>query len=112
MHMSETFFCNLEERETKELMPGVTARTFWGDNMLISHVSVKAGTVIPPHSHPHEQIGVVLSGTLEFVIAGKTQSVKPGDMLVIPGGVEHGVKALTDCVVADIFSPVREEYQY
>ena len=69
--------------------------------------------VIPPHSHPHEQIGMCLEGEFPFTIGDETRTVKPGDVWVIPGGVEHSV-AMGDMpgLVVEMFSPVREEYKY
>jgi quercetin dioxygenase-like cupin family protein len=107
------YFLDAETRATKELAPGVTAKTFWGDKMLLSEVTIQPGCVVPLHSHPHEQSGVVLEGELSFTIGGETRIVHPGDMYIIPGGVEHTVTALKGIVkVLDIFSPVREEYKY
>ena len=107
------YYCNLEERETKEIFPGIGIRTFWGDKMLLSIVDLEANTVVPPHHHPHEQAGSVISGELEMSIAGETRWLKPGDTYIIPGGVEHSAKTGdVPARVLDIFSPVREAYQY
>ena len=108
-----TYFYNPEDRETKELLAGVLARTFWGDNLMLAVVDLEANAVIPDHSHPHEQGGIVLEGELDFTIAGETRLVKPGDLYIIPGGVSHSVQVgPRPARVMDIFSPVREEYQY
>ena len=107
------YFHDPEIRAQKELLAGVRARTFWGENMLLAIVDLDADAVIPTHSHPHEQGGIVLQGEMEFTIAGETRQVKPGDVYIIPGGVEHSVKVGPQPTrVLDIFSPVREEYKY
>ncbi len=107
------YFCDLENRPAKQLAPGVKAKTFWGDKMLLSVVEFDPNAVVPNHSHMHEQSGVVLEGELTFTIAGKTRVCKPGDMYVIPGGTEHSATAAKGRVkVLDVFSPVREEYKY
>ncbi len=85
------YFHDSRTRAAKTLVPGVDARTFWGERMLVAVVDQDAGAVIPPHSHPHEQVGTVLEGTLSFTIGGETRQVGPGDVWVIPGGVEHSV---------------------
>ena len=60
-----------------------------------------------------EQCGTVISGELELTIAGKTRRLRPGEVYIIPGGVQHGGRAgETQCQVLDVFSPVREDYQY
>lgn len=108
-----SYFYSPDERAAKTLFGNVTAKTFWGDKMLLSIVDLPAGSVVPLHSHPHEQVGIMLEGEATFTVGSETRTLKAGDIWVIPGGVEHTVvtgdrpaKAL------DIFSPVREEYQY
>lgn len=106
-------FCDLEDREAKEVIPGVHIRTFWGDEMLLSIADLDANVDMPIHSHPHEQAGTVISGAFKLTISGETRLVKPGDCFLIPGGVEHGAKTgETPVRVLDVFSPVREDYQY
>jgi len=106
-------FCDLENREAKELAPGVLARTFWGNRMLISVVDLAADAVVPLHSHLHEQAGTVVSGQLELTVAGETRQLEPGATYIIPGGVEHGARTGDrPARVMDVFSPVREDYQY
>jgi quercetin dioxygenase-like cupin family protein len=107
------YFCDLENREAKETVPGVFIRTFWGNKMLLSIVHLAANAVVPAHSHPHEQAGTVISGELVMTISGETRRLKPGDTYIIPGGVEHGATTGDSPVRAlDMFSPVREDYQY
>ena len=107
------YFCDVEHRERKEVAPGVHLRTFWGDHMLLSVVDLDAGAVVPSHSHPHEQCGTVISGEMALTIAGETRTLKPGDTYIIPGGIEHSAKTVgAPAQVLDVFSPVREEYQY
>jgi quercetin dioxygenase-like cupin family protein len=106
-------FCDLENRETKEIVPGVRMRTFWGDRMLAAVVDLDPQAVVPQHSHPHEQAGTVLSGALELTIDGETRWLAPGDVYLIPGGVEHGAQTGdTPTRILDVFSPVREDYTY
>jgi quercetin dioxygenase-like cupin family protein len=106
-------FYSSAEREPMEIFDGITGRTFWGDRMLLSIVELEPNAVGPPHSHPHEQIGLVLAGELSFTIDGETRTIRPGDINVIPGGVEHSVVAGDmPCRLVEVFSPVREEFKY
>jgi len=107
------YFFDSSARTRKELLPGVASRTFWGDRMLLSLVDLEPNTTIPSHAHPHEQVGMVISGIMEMTIAGETRSVGPGDIYIAPGGVEHSVR-LGDsaCQVLETFAPVREEYKF
>lgn len=93
---------------------GPALRTFWGDNIMISLVDMPAGAVVPVHSHPEEQAGYVVAGTLEFTIQGETTTIGPGSVFFIPGNMEHSVvvKGLETARVVDIFSPIRDDYKY
>lgn len=107
------FFHDIEKRAVKDLAPGIHARTFWGEKMLIAMVDLEAQAVIPEHSHPHEQLGIVIKGELEFTIGGQVKLLRTGDVYTIPGNVLHSVRVgITPARVVDIFSPVREEYKY
>ncbi len=106
-------YCNLEKRKARQPAPGVDIRTFWDNEKLLSIVDLAANTASPIHSRPHEQAGTVISGELEMNINGENRWLKPGDTYIIPGGIEHGGRTGdTLARVLDIFSPVREDYQY
>lgn len=108
-----TYFFDPSVRTPKELLPGISSRTFWGERMLLSLVDLAARATIPTHSHPHEQLGIVVQGEMELTVAGETRLVKVGDVYVVPGGVEHSVRmGDAACQVAETFAPVREEYKF
>jgi quercetin dioxygenase-like cupin family protein len=107
------YFIDAFERESMELVTGATTQTFWGKEMLLSLVTVDANVLVPLHTHPHEQGGIIVEGELEMGIDGEVRLLKPGDMYIIPGNVEHYAKAHdVKAVALDIFSPVREEFKY
>ena len=66
------------------------------------------------HSHPHEQAGVILAGSLTLTIDGDVKVLGLGDIYIAEGGVEHSGVAIGSegCRALDIFSPVREDYQF
>ena len=108
-----SYFIDPVGRGFLELAPGARTRTFWGNQMLFSLVEVDANSEVPLHTHPHEQGGIIVEGELEMGINGEVKLLKPGDMYIIPGNVEHYAKAyITKAVALDIFSPVREEFKY
>ncbi len=107
------YFYDPSARETKELAPGVNARTFWGDKMLVSVVDLAPNTPLPEHSHSHEQVGTVLAGKVEFTIAGESRMLGPGDLLIIPGDVPHSARTFDEGArVMDVFNPIREDLKY
>lgn len=106
-------FYDLDARPSKELFAGVTTRSFWGDNLLLSYVTLRPNALAPAHSHPHEQAGIVLSGAMDFTIGDETRTLHPGEMYLAPGNVVHQASAGAEgCVVVEVFSPVRESLQY
>lgn len=108
-----SYFQDAANREAKELAPGARIRTFWGDNMLLSLVEIDAHSEVPLHTHPHEQGGILVSGELEMGIGGEVKTLQPGDMYLIPGNIPHYAKCNeTPALALDVFSPVREEFQY
>lgn len=107
------YFYSPDERESKTLFGDITARTFWGDKTLLSLVDLPANSVVPLHSHPHEQAGMMIKGEATFTVNGERRLIKTGEMWIIPGDVEHMVEVGDEPALAlDIFSPVREEYKY
>ena len=108
-----SYFKEAQSREPMELIPGARTRTFWGEHVLLSLVEIDAGAEVPNHTHPHEQAGIVVEGEMQMGIAGEERTLKPGDMYIIPGNVEHYARSQgTPVKVLDIFSPVREEFKY
>ena len=107
------YYPDQRARQTKELAPGVRTRTFWGDNLLLSVLEFDPNSVVPNHTHTHEQAGVILEGEVEMDIGGESRLLKPGDVYIVPGNVEHGGRSGNSSVrIVDIFSPVREEFKY
>ena len=72
--------------------------------------SMKAGAHAAAHRHPHEQMFVMLSGRMEFRLGSDTRMCGPGDLGVIPGGVEHEAWFHEDTEVIDVFAPPREDF--
>jgi len=92
-------------------LPGIRRKTMvHGPNTLLAEFRLARNAVIPLHAHPQEQTGYLVSGRLQFTIAGVDHACGPGDSWCIPGGAEHGVRAAEDSVVIEVFSPVRADY--
>ena len=107
------YFKDVESRREMQLVPGARARTFWGEQMLLSLVEIDANAEVPRHIHPHEQGGILIEGEMEMGIGDEVKLLRPGDMYIIPGNVEHYAKCgSTPAKALDIFSPVREEFKY
>ena len=94
------------------IFPGVDIYTTCCQHMMLSLVEMQPHAVVEEHSHPHEQMGLMLEGAADFTIGGQQMRVTAGMMWRIPGGVVHKVVALDQPVRAiDVFHPPREEYK-
>ncbi len=105
------YFVRREESAHHTIFPGVDIFTMAGKEVMLSRVELAPRSVVEAHSHPHEQVGILLEGELTFTIGDDQQVLSPGDMWRIPGGVVHRVVAGDNPARAiDIFHPVREDY--
>ena len=81
-----------------------------GTHQMLAQTYLKQGALVPMHAHPSEQMTYVLQGALKFLVAGEEITVREGDVLHIPSGVEHQVEALEDTFELDVFSPLRQDW--
>lgn len=102
----------LADLPTDSPMPLLSRQRVIGEQMMISRVMLEAGFEIPVHHHANEQMVVMLTGHAEFALdeqAGRrTVAVRSGQVLVLPGNVPHGCRAVERCEILDLFSPVSE----
>lgn len=106
------YFISREDCSQHNIFPGVDIFTAAGENMMLSYVEFEPQSVVQPHSHPHEQMGLLLEGELTFTIGDEKQTLQPGQMWRIPGDVEHSAVAGDAPVKAlDVFQPIREDYR-
>src|SRR5262245_60420272 len=81
-----------------------------GDREMLVQSYVKRGCQIPMHAHDSEQMTYVLQGAVKFVVAGEEITVREGEVLHIPSGVQHQAEALEDTFELDVYSPIRQEW--
>ena len=105
-------FWRPERIPPRGLAPGVTAKIASGERIMLSLVTLAPNAVVPEHSHPHEQMGMMVSGTMELTIAGEPRTLSGNEIYLVPGGVPHKAVAGPEGATAlDAFSPPREEYR-
>jgi quercetin dioxygenase-like cupin family protein len=90
--------------------PSIARRFITGDRVTVAQFELKKGGVVPRHAHENEQVSFVVSGRLKFDVQGRDVVVGSGEVLQIPGGIEHEVQVLEDTFVLDVFSPVRQDW--
>ncbi len=92
-------------------LAGIEQKTLvHGEKTLMAEFRLQKGSVVPQHSHPHEQTGYLVSGQVRFSVGSEEILCNPGDSWCISGDEEHGAEALQDSVLVEVFSPVREDY--
>ena len=95
----------------RESLPGIRQKTLvWGEKTLMTEFLLETGSVLPLHSHPHEQTGYLVEGHLTLTIGSEARDIFPGDSWSIPGNTGHSAVVHLDSKAIEIFSPVRTEY--
>lgn len=102
-----------DDLPVEKLSPSLGRRLISGDRVMLAHVYLDKGCIVPKHQHDNEQITYVLSGVLRFFIGENGEEVidvGPGEVLHIPSNVWHKAEALEDTLDVDIFSPPRQDW--
>ena len=97
----------------EQVTPMLSRRLVTGERMMLAHVYLDKGAVVPKHSHHNEQLTYILEGALHFHIGENGEEeivVRAGEVLLIPSNVPHMAIALEDTLDVDVFSPPREDW--
>jgi quercetin dioxygenase-like cupin family protein len=108
---AEFFRWEAMPRET--VNEGLDRRLVTGERVMLAHVYLKKGNVVPWHSHENEQVTYVLEGALHFWLGkegGEERVVHTGEVLVIPSNLPHKAIALEDTIDLDVFTPPRQDW--
>jgi len=108
----EPQFVRLDQVRAFELVAGVSGQPLFGKGAMLNLIRFEPDATVPLHSHPHEQLGIVLEGMQALVVDGVAHELVPFEAYVLPGGVEHSAYCGPDgALVLDVFTPVREDYE-
>lgn len=91
----------------------ISRRLVTGERMMLAHVYLDKGSIVPKHSHENEQLTYILEGALHFWIGEDEKEeiiVRAGEVLWIPSSVPHKALALEDTLDVDVFSPPRQDW--
>lgn len=103
---SHTWWSLASERVSEE----ISRRMVTGEHGMIVRWEFRKGGLAARHSHPHEQIVMMVSGRLRLAVGDDEEVLGPDDIVVIPPHTPHEAEALEDTVVIDVFSPPREDF--
>jgi len=103
-------FMKLDHVAEEKVTDRITRRIVTGEKEMIAFWTMKAGAHAAAHTHPHEQISWMLKGKMEFRLGSEKRTCGPGDIVVVPSGVEHEAWFPEDTEVIDLWSPPREDF--
>jgi quercetin dioxygenase-like cupin family protein len=105
---------NWKELPLEELNPMIGRRLVTGERMMIAHVYLQAGAIVPRHEHDNEQLTYILEGTLRLWLGPDDDEemfdIRAGEVLHIPPNVPHRAEALENTLDVDVFSPPRSDW--
>ncbi|HET9903753.1 MAG TPA: cupin domain-containing protein [Xanthobacteraceae bacterium] len=105
-----TGFSSIANAPEEHISDKISRRVISGEQCMIVWWTILAGAHAAAHSHPHEQIFWMLSGRMDMRIGSERRVCGPGEVGVIPAGVEHEAWFPEDTQVIDIFAPPREDF--
>jgi quercetin dioxygenase-like cupin family protein len=113
MEPNKTIRYRWDEMPKERVSELLERRLITGERMMLAHVYLEKGCIVPKHSHENEQITYILEGALHFWIGENAEEevvVSAGEVLVIPSNVPHKAEALENTLDVDIFSPPRQDW--
>ena len=105
-----------DEIPRENVTADIARRLFTGERMMLAHVYLDEGAIVPTHSHENEQLSWIVEGALRFWIGEEGSGdieeivVSAGEVLYIPSNVPHRAEALEDTLDVDVFSPPRQDW--
>jgi quercetin dioxygenase-like cupin family protein len=110
---TEPTFYRWDSMKKERVSDMLERRLITGDRMMLAHVYLKKGCIVPKHSHENEQLTYILEGALKFWIGedgAREITVSAGEVLLIPSNVPHKAEALEETLDVDVFSPPRQDW--
>jgi quercetin dioxygenase-like cupin family protein len=102
---------DLSEIAPIQVWEGIRARRVEGDQLTLAIVELDPNAIVPEHTHPAEQNGLVITGRMTFRVGDEERVLGPGGTWRILGGVPHAAQAGPEgAVVIDTFSPIRSDW--
>lgn len=106
-------FYRWEDLPKEKLNEKLDRRMLNGERVMLAHIYLRAGCVVPRHFHENEQLSYMLEGAMRFWIGANGEEevvVRAGEVLVLPSNLPHSAEALEDSLSLDVFSPPRQDW--
>ena len=97
----------------EQLKPDLGRRLISTERLMLAHVYLEKGCLVPKHSHESEQLTYILEGVLRFSLGdneSEVVDVAAGEVLHIPSNLPHKAEALETTLDVDIFCPPRQDW--
>jgi quercetin dioxygenase-like cupin family protein len=95
----------------RQIWDGVLARLVEGTGLTLAVVEIEPGRRVPEHTHPNEQLGFVIQGSVTFTIGSETRTLGPGGSWQISPDIPHHVDVGPDgAIVAEAYAPPRADW--
>ena len=105
-------FDSVSSLDLQRIWDGVHGRVVHGERITLGVIELDPDSVVPEHSHEHEQLGMCLHGSLHFRVGDESRELGPGETWSIPSKVPHEVHVGPDgAVVIDVFAPTRDDWR-
>ncbi len=102
-----------EEIPKEQLNPQLARRLISGERVMLAHVYLERGAIVPQHAHDNEQLTYLLEGSMRFWFGedgAQVVDISAGDVLHIPSNLAHRAQALETSLDVDVFCPPREDW--
>lgn len=102
-----------EDMPKDALKPDLARRLISTERMMLAHVYLEKGCIVPLHSHENEQLTYILEGALRFWLGddeSEVVDVAAGEVLHLPPWLPHKAEALETTLDVDIFCPPRQDW--
>jgi len=91
--------------------PGLHVRMISGSEMMSCWNRIDPNVTLARHSHPNEQVGIVIEGAVTVTIGDQTRRLPVGEGYVGPADVEHDATTGPEGVVLiESFAPPRQGF--
>ena len=109
--MDDVFF-DIKSLKGKKIIDGVDIKSVFLKGVMMTYMEFEPNSILPEHSHLHEQITFIIQGEMELDIDGNTKRLSEGEGAIIPSYVKHKARVFDKYTIAiDAWSPVREDYK-
>ena len=105
-------FYTINNLQETNMAPGLYRRAVYLDKVMLTFVDFEPGVALPLHNHPHEQITLVLEGTIEFTLDDEIRILHAGQGVTVASNVMHTARSLDGPArVLDAWRTVRDDYK-